>query len=177
MTLREITGKRISAFSRLHRPAENGGGNHREASKRMDAIDGDLDLVCNWSNCRATLAVIETTTRTDQHVTYRRTVAQRLGAPFFHIREIEQDDGSWRFQTMEPPSLALLTMDEWIAEYEEPLRYKHGCKPWETPRLPMVRRCATYNECDDNPEFHCRTCWCHLESVYARCSIHHGPAA
>lgn len=130
MSLHEMTGKRVSAFSREHRPAENGGDNHLRYAKHMDAIDGDLDLVCHWSNCRATLAVIETTTREDQHVTYRRGVAERLGAAFFHIQEVQQVDGTWLYRNIEPRSDDLRSMDDWIAMFEVPLRVAHGCRPW-----------------------------------------------
>ena len=128
MTLGEVTGKRISAFSREHRPAANGGANHVPHADVMDAIDGDLDLVCAWPNCRETLALIETTTREDQSVTYRRRMAERLGVPFFHVRELRQPDGSWRYMNISEDA-DTCTMDEWIVKYELPLRRAHGCKP------------------------------------------------
>lgn len=171
MTLSEITGKRVSAFSREHRPAENGGENHVWNARVMDAIDGDLDLVCNWSNCRKTLAVLETTTRPDQTVTYRRGVAREIGAPFFHIQEVRMSDGSWRYRNVDPECADLLTMDEWVERFEVPLRQKHGCKPWEPTRRGL-RICATYAECDNYPEMHCAVCWHHKDAWWADCPIH-----
>jgi hypothetical protein len=140
----------------------------------MDAIDGDLDLVCNWSNCRATLAVIETTTRPDQFVTYRRGVAKNLNAAFFHIQEVQIGDGSWCFRTLEPASPEVLTMDEWVAKYEVPIRQRHGCRPWSVgrPAPRVMQRCRQYgSECDNDPDFHCIACWSHKPHWWAPCPL------
>lgn len=168
MPLGEMTGKRVSAFSRERRPAVNGGRNHIEFASAMDAIDGDLDLVCGWTNCRKTLALIETTTRPDQSVTYRRSMAKRLGVPFFHVREIQMPDGSWRYTNMNSgENTPTLTIDEWITMYEVPLRRRHGCLPFSQGRKSWG--CATFDDCDGDPEWHCATCGTHKDAWWMEC--------